>query len=304
MKKNNKPAVAVAIPAFNEEVGIKSLILDVLSQKQSNFFLKNIIVYSDGSTDKTHNIVKSLALKYKILSLKKDNKRLGKYLRLNQAFSQCRADILVVLDADIKLVGSYFLEKLVREMAMDKKALMVSAHQTLISPNGFLGKVLYAHFMLWDHIRLSPPEQNIALNFYGSATAFRGSFARTLKIPESLSDPHFYLYLKAAEKQGFRYTRRARILQWPITTLADFNKFLGRSLGKRDEMLEKMFNIKTEEVYFVPLRYKIIGTLKSFWYEPVYTWFALLLVIYSKYQLDRIEADKSSVWEIVKSTKK
>jgi len=294
----------VAIPAFNEEVNIKNIILDVLRQSQRNFILKNITVYSDNSTDKTHDIVKSLASKNKILGLKKDKKRLGKYLRVSQACLECKSDILVVLDADIRLVGDDFLGELVYEMTLDKNALAIAAHQILIRPKGFLAKTLYAHFALWDHIRFSPPNQNIALNFYGSATAFRGSFARTLKIPEKLSDPHLYIYLKAAQKDGFRYSHNAEILQWPIVTLADFNKFFRRSLGKKDRVLEKMFNIKIEEVYFVQLKYKLIGILKSFWHEPFFTPFALLLILYGKHQLRKTHADKNAIWEILTSTKK
>lgn len=301
---NKLPTLSVAIPAFNEEACIGRIIKNIMSQQQGNFSLKSVVVYSDGSWDKTHEIVMKLKKKYPILRLRKDGKRIGKYLRLNQAFRECESDILVVVDADIALVGSHFLESLVGEMSSDKNALMVAAHQLLRRPKSLVGKALYAHFLLWDCVRLSLPDQNVAQNFYGSATAFRGSFARRVRIPEKLSDPHLYIYLKAAEKKGFRYTRKAEIRYWPIMTLADIDKLLRRSIGRRDAMLEKMFNIKTEEVYFVPLKYKIIGVLKSFWHEPVYSWFAILLVLYSKYRLQQIEADKSPVWEIVGSTKR
>lgn len=47
-----KLSVSVGIPAYNEEQNIASLIFGILKQKVNNITLKEIIVISDGSTDK------------------------------------------------------------------------------------------------------------------------------------------------------------------------------------------------------------------------------------------------------------
>lgn len=308
MKKNSintkKPTLVVVIPALNEEINIEKTIKQVLAQKRDSFELKNIIVYSDNSTDNTHQIVSSLAKKNSRIVLKKGERRIGKYYRMSQAFQELKADIFIVLDADISLVGRLFLENLSRELAVDNEALMVAAHQEFIRPKGLIPRAIYAHFMLWNYVRFSLPDLNVAQNFYGSATAFRGTFAHTIKIPKNISDPHLYIYLMAAKKHGFRYSKKATMLQWPITTMKDFNRLLKRSLGKKDERLEKIFAVKTEDIYFVPFKCKIIGILKSLIYDPIGTPFGIFLGMFAKWQLKKDQSDKNAMWAMADSTKK
>ena len=300
-----KPTLEVAIPAFNEEISILHILLSLLGQDTNNFRLKCITVYSDRSTDNTDNIVKKTSQKYPLVRLKIGKTRLGKYLRLNEVFRACKSDILVILDADIALDGKKFLVNLVEEMNSDKKFQMISAHQIMVRPKKFMEKIVYTNFLLWDYVRWSIPGYDSGNNFYASATAFRGSFARTIQIPTNLTDPHLYLYLMAANCRGFRYCTKARIFQQPITTFKDYQKFLRRPLGKKDDNLEKLLNVSAEEIYRVSVKYKIIGLIKCFWYEPFYTPLSLLLGIYGKIYL-RLWTNKnsSSIWEIVTSTKK
>lgn len=296
--------MAVIIPALNEEKNIQRTINQVLSQNTGLFVLDRVVVYSDNSTDSTDEIVTRAGEKNPILGLKRGNKRIGKYYRMSQAFQEIDADIFVVLDADISLVGNSFLDALAAELVRDKGALMVAAHQEFIRPTGIVARAIYAHFMLWNYVRFSLPDLNVAQNFYGSATAFRGTFARTIKIPKNISDPHLYIYLMASNNQGFRYCSNAIMRQWPISTMNDFKRLLRRSLGKRDLRLEKLFGIKTEEVYFVASRYKFIGVLKSLIHDPVGTPFGILLGIFAKLQLKTNMSDKNAMWAIASSTKK
>ena len=57
--KKTLPTVTVALSAFNEETNIGNFIASVLKQKEENFVLEKILIISDGSTDKTAEIVKS-----------------------------------------------------------------------------------------------------------------------------------------------------------------------------------------------------------------------------------------------------
>lgn len=298
-----KPTVTIDIPAFNEDVNIESLLVSLLNQKRNKFILKDIIVYSDASTDKTHEKVTALTKEYPIIKLIIGTERKGKYFRVNQAFRNCKSDILVILDADITLVGESFLDKLINKIVTDPKAQMAAAHQITLRPDSFIGKVIYTNFVLWDYVRWSIPNYLSPSNYYGAATAYKGSFARSVHIPASLSDPHLYIYLMADKLNGFRYCRDAETLEWPITTLNDFNKFIHRSIGKKDKELEKIFGTGLEKIYFIPWKYKLIGLMKSFKYEPFYTPFALMLSLYMKIVL-LLKTKNSPVWDIVTSTKK
>ncbi len=298
-----KPSVSIAIPAYNEETMIESVLLSLVAQKAKKISLTDITIYSDNSTDKTHAIVRSLAKKYTLIKLKASTQRIGKYYRMGQMFAHCTSDALVVLDADIAIVQDNFLEKLVEVLVKDPKATMVAAHQKLIRPKDVMGKILHTHFVLWDFVRWSVLDFQNANNFYGSATAFRGSFARSIKIPKNLTDPHLYLYLLADKVKGFRYTMNAVILQQSISTWSDFEKFLDRPLGKKDEELEKITGVDSETVHLIPWKYKIKGILRCFLWQPIYTFPALALVVYMKIRPAK-KTYTSSLWKIVKSTKK
>lgn len=306
MRKNStrakKPTMTVAIPAYNEEDGISSLLRALVVQHQKGFLLEKIIVYSDRSTDGTHAIVRSLSKKYPIISLTVGRTRLGKYYRLNDVFRQNRSDILVVLDADILPVGRLFLSACARSITSDMKAMMVAVHQVQQRPSSFIGKILHTDFVMWDFVRWSIPHFASPNNFYGSATVFRGSFAKTIRIPTRLSDPHLYLYLIAEKVNGFRYTLDAVIYQWPIATLADYKKFMRRSLGKPDKKLEKLFHIDTKNVYKVPLKAKIRGFFIALRTYPLFVPLAVIVNIYF-HKLAHFEGDQNAIWSIVRSTK-
>ncbi|MDD2823114.1 MAG: glycosyltransferase family 2 protein [Candidatus Daviesbacteria bacterium] len=303
--KNNLPTVSICIPAYNEEENIKSLLVSLLSQKHKKFVLEDIIVRLDASTDKTYEIVNSLSKKHETIKLIKGSVRKGKYFRVNEAFRNCKTDVLVILDADIALVGKDFLEKLIDVISSNKKAVLVSAHQISLQPSDFIGKIIHTHFEMWSYIRLNFPNQNSALNYLGSATAYRGSFVCSINMPSSLSDPHLYIFMKAREVNGFIYCKTAEILVWPISTISDLKKFLQRSIGKKDNELIKLFGKDIESIYYIPTGYKIKGIVKSLIRQPFYTPLAIVLSLYiSIFVLKNIKKKNSAVWDIVKSTKK
>src|SRR5882672_1484782 len=116
-----KITVTVAIPAFNEEENMSTIISSLFSQRTEKFLLKNVVIYTDGSTDKTVKLAKKLQNVYPKLRLKEGKTNKGKLYRLNEIFRDNTSDILVVLDADIGLSGKHFLENLVAEITSDNK---------------------------------------------------------------------------------------------------------------------------------------------------------------------------------------
>lgn len=302
MKK--KYTLSIAIPAYNEAANIKNLLAALVQQKNTSFSLKEITVYSDGSTDKTGSIVRAFSKKYPQVTLVASKERKGKYFRVNQIFRNCKTDVLIILDADIALAGENCLEKLVTPLLSDPKAMMVAAHNILVRPDNFIGKIIHTNFVLWDNIRLSVPNYDNAANFYGSATGYRGSFARSLIIPDNLTDPHLFIYLAARKVDGFRYCRQAEVLQYPLTTMNDLKKFLNRSIGKKDPVLEKMFNVKIEDVYYFSRRCKLVGLLKTFLWQPLYTPLAIMLSLYIARFMPAGKRNNSPVWDITVSSKK
>jgi glycosyltransferase involved in cell wall biosynthesis len=95
------PVVSIVIPARNEAVNIRRLLESLILANRRNFFLKEIVVISDGSTDDTVSKIKAIDSDLVRVIEHKENR--GKIVRLNEAFKTITADILLQFDADIVL---------------------------------------------------------------------------------------------------------------------------------------------------------------------------------------------------------
>ena len=98
IKSVNLPLVTVLLTVFNEERKILNRLNNLL---ETDYPLERlqILVASDGSTDRTHEIVEDLALRYPI-SLFVSEDRLGKTGTQNQTIKFCLGDIVIFTDAD------------------------------------------------------------------------------------------------------------------------------------------------------------------------------------------------------------
>ncbi len=90
-------SISVLIPAYNEAKTIEKTIKALFAIDYPN--IKEAIVINDGSRDNTLDIVKSLMPLYPNLKII-NKKNSGKADSLNTALKFCKAELIVVLDAD------------------------------------------------------------------------------------------------------------------------------------------------------------------------------------------------------------
>ena len=97
--------VSVIIPAYNEELTIRQ----VLEAVQSLPFEKQIIVVNDGSTDRTHAILKqySDASEITIVNCEKNS---GKGFAIRSGIPHVKGKVVVIQDADMELSPSDIVE--------------------------------------------------------------------------------------------------------------------------------------------------------------------------------------------------
>jgi cellulose synthase/poly-beta-1,6-N-acetylglucosamine synthase-like glycosyltransferase len=99
-KSDIEPTVTVVIAAFNEEREIESTIQNKLTQEYPPERLQ-VLVVSDGSTDRTDDIVQRLADQSDgRVKLLRQEPRQGKTQALNMAVQHVRSDIIVFADAN------------------------------------------------------------------------------------------------------------------------------------------------------------------------------------------------------------
>lgn len=155
--------ISIGICAYNEENNIGNLLKNLSEQHLPQAFkLKEIIVVSSGSTDRTDEIVSKVAGKDQRIKLISEKERGGKAQALNIFFDVTKGDILVIISADTKPTqGS--LAKLIGAMKKEKaggacaNTIPKNKNQTFLDFwNIFLwkvsNKVLYEE---WKHGTLS-----------------------------------------------------------------------------------------------------------------------------------------------------
>ena len=94
------PHLSVIIPAYNEEKRIEKTLLSVDGYLSGQSYDYEILVVSDGSRDKTVEIVSALAEKVKGLKLIDNKENYGKGWGVRQGMLEARGDIRLFMDAD------------------------------------------------------------------------------------------------------------------------------------------------------------------------------------------------------------
>jgi cellulose synthase/poly-beta-1,6-N-acetylglucosamine synthase-like glycosyltransferase len=115
-KLDVSPSITVVISAFNEELEIQQTVINKLSQDYPPDRVE-VIVVSDGSTDRTDDIVRGLAgFAEGRVRLLRQEPRKGKTEALNMALRQTSSDIVVFADANSNYAPNV-LRLLVRSFA-------------------------------------------------------------------------------------------------------------------------------------------------------------------------------------------
>lgn len=119
-QKRATPTVTVIIAVYNEERIIREKIDNTLSLEYSKDLLE-VIVVSDGSTDRTNQIVASIIDPRLLLIAYPE--RTGKTACLNQVVPKARGDILIFTDAN-SMFPADTIQKLVRNFCDDRVGLV------------------------------------------------------------------------------------------------------------------------------------------------------------------------------------
>jgi len=94
--------LSIIIPAYNEELRIRDVILRCLAE----FPTQEFIVVCDGK-DNTENIIRDLSPSHGNLRLLSFNKRLGKGRAIIEGFKAANGDVIGFLDADESVAPTY-----------------------------------------------------------------------------------------------------------------------------------------------------------------------------------------------------
>ncbi|MBK27037.1 MAG: glycosyl transferase family 2 [Halobacteriovorax sp.] len=268
-KSNIRPNVALMIAAYNEEAGIEEKIKNSLLLTYPKEKLR-IIVVSDGSTDRTDEIV----AKYEAdgVELVRVEGRVGKTEARNIAVSNILDEIIVFSDGTTEYAPNA-IEMLVRNFA-DEEVGMVSGHLKYKDSTG--SKMGAGQKLYWKYetaIKKAQTYMGSLTGSLGCMTAFRRSSYTSLpaNIIEDFTEPLMFV------QKGFRIVFEEEAICHEETTTKSSNEWRMRVRVIRGGMTGMLFANKVlNPVRFPVASLQLISHKILRWLIPV---FGLALII-------------------------
>jgi glycosyltransferase involved in cell wall biosynthesis len=97
-----KTEISIVIPAYNEEENIEKCFNEVSNVLREYSYVFEVILEEDGSTDRTPEVIDSLAEKYSYVTALHSNKRGGKGFGIKKAMEVAKGEKLVLIDSDME----------------------------------------------------------------------------------------------------------------------------------------------------------------------------------------------------------
>lgn len=299
MKKNK--TVTIGIPALNEEANIKHLLLDILAQKINDFYLEKIIVSSDGSNDNTVKLARSI--KNKKIKVIDNHNRLGQGARQNQIIKTCKSDVLVLLNADIRITDKEFLSKLIDPIIKSQADLTSSKlnptkprnlFETIMSVSDDYKNTVFANLNNGDNLH----------NCHGGARAFSKRLYSEFRFKRSVAeDAYSYLFCL---KKGyvFKYVDDCSVFYTLPNNLTDHIKRSERYFNSEQILSHEFGHNFIHKQYKLPLAPFFIEFLRYLIKYPFIMPTYLFITLYIKFcSLIPKREEVSDTWYVSKSTK-
>ncbi len=294
--------VTIGIPAYNEERNILLLIQSVLKQKMAGFKIEKIIVSSDGSSDNTVSLIKSM--KNKMVKVYENRDRKGVARGLNQIIENTNTDVLVTIDADIFIKENNFIQNLINPIIKDNVDHTSSAIMDVDNKTYF--SCILSNSMKLKEILFSVIKNgNNVYNCKGLARGYSNRFYKGIRFPLSIgNDVYSYLF---AVKNGysFKYIKTTIAYYKLPSTLKDHMKQSSRFFST-SLLISKCFNrdFVNKELEINSLDYikasvlaipiLINNPLKSFAY--------FIIQLFISYKVS-VNHERNQPWDLAYSTK-
>ena len=297
-----KPTVTIGIPAYNEEANIKKLLLSILSQKEEGFVIKEIIVISDGSSDRTVQEAKSLDDK-QVKVIRREERR-GQAVRLNEIFNRADSGFVVLLDADILIANNDFIASLVRAFRIKKNIGIVAAKLLPLSTEGLIGETLKWHAS-WKRALYGKIDNadNIYL-CHGAARCFSKDAYKSLRSPPiSSEDAYSYLAVKRMG-MGFVFCEDAVAYFQPPLTLSDHMRQSVRFLKHNKALSPYFTKEELNKAYSIPKKIFIKSAFRGLINDPLKAIVYVAIYAYCKALAISFRSNSNfHLWETSTSTK-
>jgi len=296
------PTVTIATIAYNEEKNIKNFLQSVLDQKEEGFKVACILVISDGSTDNTANIAKSL--KSKLIRVINHNNRIGKSSRLNEVYQNLETDILVQSDSDIVYSHKYVVRDMVLNLLKDKNIAMCGGNPRPVKGVTYIEKAINYTTDVYQEFRKKVRNGDNVFSADGRLLAYKKELVKKLIIPNDMIANDMFTYF-CCLSNGYKYKFVATAIV-SFRSPQDIKDHIRQNVRFRASPLrmERYFSkdLVKKELY-IPKTILYKTQLLMFIRHPVSTLYIYLINHYCKFKARLIERQLNAKWLIANSTK-
>ena len=190
------PSLTIGIPACNEEATIDHLLGQVMSQTAP--YQRQVIVVSDGSTDRTSEIVSS----YPEVRLVVNETRSGKPTALNEVFRLAENEIIVLIDGDVAL-GDGAIPRVVHAFRQPRMAAASARLVPAVANGSFMNNLGAAKWQAWHECRRRQAKRSDFVYPAGALLAVRREYVRDFTFPLNAVNDDAYLS-SVLYRQGFQ----------------------------------------------------------------------------------------------------
>ena len=200
--------ISIGISAYNEGNNIQNILNDLKKQELKKIILEKIIVISDGSTDDTYLNAKKTF--HKKLYLINGKRNLGKAERINQLMKIVSSEILIILDADVRIYDKYFINKMSKPLIRGD-ADLVSPQIDADYPKNFFEKSLWLSMLLKQKLFSSYKNGNNVYSCHGPARAIKKSLYKNIRLPRSEGEDMYSYLICLFNKNKFSFIDKTRV---------------------------------------------------------------------------------------------
>ncbi|KKU88940.1 MAG: Glycosyl transferase family 2 [Microgenomates group bacterium GW2011_GWF2_47_9] len=292
-----KITVTIGIPAYNEEKNIAKLLASIYAQKETTWVLQKVIVYSDGSSDRTAKIVS----RDKRVTLITSLRRRGVSFAQNKIIKSANSDILVLLDADVLPAGNLFVTRLIAPFHTDPLLGMTSARPVPLGATSFFSQVINWSHEVKTHLYEAHPHSIYLV--HGRARALSHGFYTKLRFPGLIAEDA-YSYLACSQLGfGIQYMATARVIFRSPTNLRDHLMQSSRYFDGRLELAQFFPQLLITRSYKLSLALVTTAWLKALFQKPGLTVSYLAVLAYSRLVNLAHPLPQQKTWEPSTSSK-
>lgn len=303
MKKIIKKAtVTIALSAYNEEKNIIPFLKSVIKQKDEDFRITQILIFSDGSTDNT--VERALRIKDSRIKIFNYKSRKGKSLHLNTIYRNLTTDYLVQTDGDVVFSHPYVVRDMIKPLIENKNIGMCTGNPLPLPGKTFTGKADSEILRtIWPILKQAKGGNNV-FSADGRILSYRKELVEKITVPYDMIANDVFTYFCCIHI-GYKskYVKTATVLFNAPQTIQDKIRQNLRSATVLIRM-EKYFPKKlVEEELSIPLSVRIKSILTQFIKHPVYSVYIFGIHQYCLLKSQSAEKWLNAKWPIATTTK-